>query len=560
VSVFLPCPTLVFPATHNNYRHMVLPCCRFLAPGSGTFFSDGTTIFYAPLDSEAIGTGAAIDAAGVVAARPGLTELLTVGAECYCSWGSNCTLADLGKCGLPSHKRTHDVHLENLYFRHTDTERYGQQYSALGIPFDFGQMSPSAFDHNQAASNLETAALHFEFVSGVTLRNVTVEHTGGLGIWLGAGVKDALFSRGRVEDTGAGAMRLGEAGHGTCDNGNKEAPGRGAYWCNATRTARNITVADSVLHDGGHIMKEGGGILLQVAANCTITHSSISAFRYTGITVGWSWNYGPTATGNNTISYNNISTIGMGELGDLGCVYHLGQDNGTRIMHNVCSNVSSFSYGGNAFYTDQGSQGVTISHNVAHDIKCAGFLQNFGLDVLVQNNVFAFTSQNEFTPGAPLAGMSCNEGLDERTSRDRSGAIAGGGALSGPTHGRFTFQRNIVYCSWYDGGPLLIGQGGLLASAFQDNLYWNEQPSAQEMTQRGFPCNSSVPKPGPWWGCSFEHWRSLDGAHDQGSRIVDPLFVDPAAGDFRLQSESPARPLGIDSLDTSTVGPRPRTP
>ena len=68
--------------------------------------------------------------------------------------------------------------------------------------------------------------------------------------------------------------------------------------------------------------------------------------RVAGVSVGWSWNYGPTRDGNNTISHNNISTIGMGETSDMGCVYHLGQDRGTTIHGNLCSNVSSFDYGG----------------------------------------------------------------------------------------------------------------------------------------------------------------------------------------------------------------------
>ena len=61
-------------------------------------------------------------------------------------------------------------------------------------------------------------------------------------------------------------------------------------------------------------------------------------------------------------------------------VYHLGQDNGTLIDKNLCYNVSSHGYAGNAFYTDAGSSNVTISNNVAHDIKCAGFQEDFGMD------------------------------------------------------------------------------------------------------------------------------------------------------------------------------------
>ena len=41
---------------------------------------------------------------------------------------------------------------------------------------------------------------------------------------------------------------------------------------------------------------------------------------------------------------------------------------------------------------------------------------------------------------------------------------------------------------------------------------------------------------------------------DKNSLAIDPLFVDPANGDFRLQPNSPAIKLGIKSLDLSTVG------
>ncbi len=46
------------------------------------------------------------------------------------------------------------------------------------------------------------------------------------------------------------------------------------------------------------------------------------------------------------VSFNRISEIGLGLLSDMGCVYHLGQDYGTKISDNVCSQVQSFDYGG----------------------------------------------------------------------------------------------------------------------------------------------------------------------------------------------------------------------
>ena len=39
------------------------------------------------------------------------------------------------------------------------------------------------------------------------------------------------------------------------------------------------------------------------------------------------------------------------------------------------------------YYLDQASQFVTVTDNVAYDVKCAGFLQNFGLNCTITNNV-----------------------------------------------------------------------------------------------------------------------------------------------------------------------------
>ena len=55
--------------------------------------------------------------------------------------------------------------------------------------------------------------------------------------------------------------------------------------------------------------------------------------------------------------------------------------------------------------------------------------------------------------------------------------------------------------------------------------------------------------------CTLASWQAT--GHDVHSIVgKDPLFVDPSARDFRLQPGSPARTLGIHSIDTSTVGPQ----
>ena len=99
---------------------------------------------------------------------------------------------------------------------------------------------------------------------------------------------------------------------------------------------------------------------------------------YVGISVGWQWGFGRTGNANSVISSNYISTIGQGQLSDMGCIYHLGIDSGTLIEGNICTNTSSYYYGGWGYYLDEGSSNVTVRGNLAFDLKTAGFTQHYG--------------------------------------------------------------------------------------------------------------------------------------------------------------------------------------
>jgi hypothetical protein len=72
--------------------------------------------------------------------------------------------------------------------------------------------------------------VRFDFSERISMTNVTVQHTGGYGIWFGPGVHHAQLLHSRVIDMGAGGVRIGEATD--LENGTE------------FRTARNITVAD----------------------------------------------------------------------------------------------------------------------------------------------------------------------------------------------------------------------------------------------------------------------------------------------------------------------------
>jgi hypothetical protein len=71
---------------------------------------------------------------------------------------------------------------------------------------------------------------------------------------------------------------------------------------------------------------------------------------------------------------------------------------------------------------------------------------------------------------------------------------------------------------------------------FHHNLYWN------------------AAGPVDFNGLTLAQWQALPGGKGAGSLIADPLFVDPAADDFRLRPESPADTIGFEPFDYSEAG------
>ena len=88
-------------------------------------------------------------------------------------------------------------------------------------------------------------------------------------------------------------------------------------------------------------------------------------------------------------------------------------------------------------------------------------------------------------------------------------------------------------------GNLFAGDFRDLHYAFAGNLYWRADGGEIRF--------------GEW---TFAQWQAR--GMDQGSRITAPGFVDPAHDDYRLTEQSPARALGIESVDVRGAGPRPR--
>jgi parallel beta-helix repeat protein len=335
-------------------------------------------------------------------------------------------------------------------------------------------------------------------VYGKGIRNVTwnkcrVVHVGTYGIELARGCQNNAILSCEISDLGAGGIKIGET------------------QISERKEDQNFSnrVEDCYIHNGGLIFHSAVGVWIGQSYNNYIAHNEIADFYYTGISVGWTWGYGPSLAGGNCIEWNYIHHIGKRSdgdgpiLSDMGGIYTLGIQRGTKISNNLIHDVSALRYGGWGIYLDEGSTGILVENNIVYNTTHGGFHQHYGKENMIRNNIFAY-------------------GRDCQLQASRSEA-----------HLRFRFENNIVVGKtekWLTGS---IDFNFI----FEKNLYWREDG-----------------KPIKFGDLSWDEWRKR--GMDNNSLFADPLFVNSEGYDFRLKSDSPALMLGFHQIDLSKIGPR----
>lgn len=327
------------------------------------------------------------------------------------------------------------------------------------------------------------------FVPGaVVLRNAahcglhqcSIAHIAGYAVELLEGCTGNRITRCRMTDLGAGGVKIGH---------------------DSSRT----TVADCEIIDGGILFPSAVGVWIGSSGDNTVIHNHIAQLYYTGISLGWTWGYGPSGAVRNRIEYNHIHDIGRGLLSDMGGIYSLGISPGTVLRGNVIHDITSHTYGGWGLYTDEGSSGMLLEQNLVYRTKSAGFHQHYGRENVVRNNIFLFGGE---------AGMM-------RTRREE--------------HLSLVFERNIVVS---DNGRMVKGGGFARGNiAFINNLYYVIGDATPDFA-----------------GLPFNQWQAE--GFDYQSRFADPRFVNLREGDYRLRKDSPAIALGFVPFDPRLAGPR----
>ena len=335
-----------------------------------------------------------------------------------------------------------------------------------------------------------SSAVEVRHARGLKFHNCNFENLGGWGVDLGLDVHDSEVVSCRIRDLGAGGVKIGTT----------EIP------ADAAQVTGDNRVEDCVISSGGRVYNSALGVWIGHAGGNRVAWNEIGDFYYTGISVGWTWGYGPSVARNNIVEHNHIHHIGQNVLSDMGGIYTLGIADGSRLIGNRIHDVAAYNYGGWGIYFDEGTTNMEARDNLVTDCDYSPFDQHYGTLNRVENNIFA---------GGHSAQMKRTRG-----DNDKRGDAEQAKKLS------FSIQHNIFY--WEDDAPLLASDWRTPNFVLDSNVYW----SATALPMR-FPGNQTLAQ-----------WRQSSG-QDVNSVVRDPQFVAPEKGDFRLKNLEAARQIGF---------------
>ena len=384
------------------------------------------------------------------------------------------------------------IHFEGIDFRHAN----------FVLP-------PEKCNDGQGSSEVD-ACIVLKGVRHSSFKACSLMHIGTFAFEIGEGCSFNTFSHNTIQEVAAGGFRIKGSPYG--------APP-------LARTGSNA-YTDNTIACYGLNYPSAVGFLLMNSDDNDISHNLIHHGSYTGISVGWSWGYAPSASYLNRIENNYIHHIGTDSLlSDMGAIYTLGLSPGTVIRGNLIHDVSAVRYGGWGIYLDEGSSGILVENNIVYRTKFSPFNIHFSRDIVVRNNIFAM-------------------GRLAMLSRSRV-----------EPHVSLYFENNIIY--WKDPAcKLFAGDWSDMDYLFYTNVKVNPKEKSTtfvsdwnlfynpQLTLPEVLCNEK----------SWEDWQSLN--HDRNSIWADPCFVDVENDTYTLTPHSIALSRGFIPIETEGVGPR----
>ncbi len=456
----------------------------FDAPGEWFYDAKAGKVLYRPL------AGEDMTRAVVLAPTAGLSQLVVFAGE------------------PAKGAYVHDIAFSGLTFACTATKTRLTDVvaGATGGTWTPPAEGPTESWQFQAAQSAD-AAVMATGAQRISWCRCAVRQTANYAFRLGDGCAFNRIVDSRLEDLGAGGVWLGaKRGYPPPNTGAKLA--RRVYHAQevAPEANHHNLISNCVIRAAGLVNPEGTGVAITHAADCKVVCCDIMDIYYTGVSVGWTWGFAGSVAQRNEVAFNRIARLGKGMMSDMGGVYTLGTSYGTWVHDNVIHDVASFSYGGWALYTDEGSEGLVMERNLCWNTTDGGFHQHYGTGCVIRNNIFAWNRMVGAvrTARAEVQNVPCS----------------------------FHFHNNIVLVRE---GPLaswdILNVGGVWA-----NNVWFDVSAKPKFAHN----------------LDWAQWCAT--GHEVNGVYADPLFVNAAANDFRLKPESPAFKMGFKAWDYATAG------
>jgi len=267
-----------------------------------------------------------------------------------------------------------------------DQGQWLQYVHFSGLKFRYAKVDmPTAGYIGGQSDTVVDAAIELNGARAISFVNCEVSHTGGYAIWLHDRVRDVRVAGSELYDLGAGGVKVGKSRDAVLT------PEDWADLANPDTTGHNV-VEGNRIHSLGHVYPAGVGVWVGRSSDNVIQGNLVKDTMYTGISVGWNWNIGPSMAANNQVRDNFLVNIGQHALADLGGIYLLGRSPGTVVQGNVVKEVRSFdgyAYGGNGIYGDEGSSEIQVLGNIVVGVDGAAYTLHYGEQNVVRGNVLA---------------------------------------------------------------------------------------------------------------------------------------------------------------------------
>ena len=236
-----------------------------------------------------------------------------------------------------------------------------------GVKFeDTSWLTPNEIGYNDAQSGTYAqhngvwgdvpGAIETHAAKNITITNSELRNLGIGGIRIGNGSSDCTITNSAIHDISSSGIFIGNNtghNHGYCDPGTD---------------VTGVVVRNNYITRTGLDIFGSSAICALYTSDTVIDHNEVCYTTYTGISLGWGWDWkNAPCSGNNTVSNNYIHDTGK-TIHDGGSFYSLGLQEGTKVFGNYLHHHSDGLYdkdGG--LYTDEGSTGMELYNNVVGD-------------------------------------------------------------------------------------------------------------------------------------------------------------------------------------------------